>query len=114
MLVACSVLPSLCAKIVTVSVSDLHSERGLCGRESGHRHSIRRGADVVETGVVEEVNRCGVAAVLAADSDLQLGTRLASALDADAHEIAHALHVDRRERILFEDLLLLIDLQELP
>src|SRR5204863_3798920 len=63
---------------------------------------------------VEEMNRRGVAAVLAADSDLQRGTRLASALDADADEIADALHVDRRERILFEDLLLLIDLQELP
>ena len=43
---------------------------------------------------MEEMDGRGVAAVLAADADLQAGPGPASALDAGAHEVAHALGVD--------------------
>src|SRR5262245_51505810 len=59
------------------------------------------------------MDRRGVAAVLAADADLERRPGLAAALDPDAHQRADTLDVDRRERILLEDLPLLVDLQEL-
>src|SRR5689334_10582436 len=89
-------------------------ERRLGGGQPGHRHAVGRGADVVQPDLVEEVHRSGVAAVLAADPELEVLARLAAALDADLDQIADALHVGRRERILLEDLLLLVDLQKLP
>ena len=55
---------------------------------------------------MEEVHRVRVAAVLAADADLEAGSRLASKLDAGPHEGADADCVDRGERIAIEDLLL--------
>src|SRR5450759_2299273 len=96
------------------SVSHFHRERRLGRREPRDRHAIRRRADVVEADLVEEVNRRRVAAVLAADPELQVGPAPTAALDAVAHEVADSLYVDRREGILLEDLLLLVDLQELP
>src|SRR5262245_39557499 len=80
MLVTCSVFPSLCKKIETNLVPDLHRQRRLCSSEPRHRHTIRRRAHVVETDRVEEVHGCGIAAVLAADAEFQVGPRLASEL----------------------------------
>ena len=65
------------------SVSDLHRQRRLRRGQTRDRHAIRRGADVVEADLFEEMNRRRIAAVLAADADLQIGPRLAAALDAD-------------------------------
>src|SRR6266852_8661628 len=62
-----------------VSIAHLHSERRLRRREPGHGDSIRRGADVVEADPVEEMHRRRVAAVLAADANLQVGPALAAA-----------------------------------
>src|SRR2546425_8404605 len=116
MLVTCSVCPSWWTKIITMSCSVPHldGERRLRSREPRDRDPVRRRADVAQADRVEEMHRCRVAAMLAADPDLQVGPRLAPALDADAHEIADALHVDRRARISLEDFLVLINLQELP
>src|SRR6266478_5183210 len=89
------------------SVPYTRGERCLSSREPRYGDSVRRRTDVIEPDLVEEVDRRGVAAVLAADADLEVLARLAPALDADADEVADALHVDRRERILLEDLLVL-------
>src|SRR5262249_50680285 len=89
----------------SVSVPHLHGERSLGGREARDRDAVRRRAYVVEPHIVEEVDRRGVAAVLAADAELQVLACLAPALDADADDVADAGDVDRRERILLEDLL---------
>src|SRR5512143_767369 len=78
------------------SVSHPHSERSLCRREPRYRYSIRRRADVVETDLLEEMNRRRIAAVLAADSELQGRTGLASELNAHAHDRSDALGIDRR------------------
>ena len=50
-----------------------------------------------------EGDRGRIAAVLAADADLQLRAHLAAALDADAHQFTDALLVDRHERIGRQD-----------
>ena len=44
----------------------------LGGGEAGDRHAERRAAHVVEAGVVEQGDRLGVAAVLAAHAELEL------------------------------------------
>src|ERR1700729_761955 len=46
---------------------------------------------------MEEPDRGGVAAMLAADANLQPGPRGATALDGDPHELADAELIDRRE-----------------
>src|SRR4051812_38048192 len=87
------------------------TERRLGGREAGDRHAEGRAAHVVHADLVAEVHAVGVAAVLAADADLQVLVvlrlpRLAALLDADVDELADAAHVDRLERIDRKDLLL--------
>src|SRR5262245_34476738 len=46
-----------------------------------------------------ERDRSRVAAVLAANSDLELGARLAPALDTDTDQFTNTLAVDRHERV---------------
>src|SRR3954471_22984809 len=75
------------------------AERGLRRRQPCDRHAERRARDIVERERVAEGHRGGIAAVLAADADLELGARLASAFDADAHQLAYALAVDGDEGI---------------
>src|SRR5262245_14504075 len=75
------------------------AERGLGGGEARDRHAERRAGHVVELHLVAERDRGGIAAVLAADSDLELRLDLAAALDADPHELAYAVAVDGDERI---------------
>ena len=78
-------------------------ERGLRRGEPGERHAERRAADVVEPELVAERDRARLAAVLAADAELELGLRAAAALDGDAHQVADAVDVDRLERVALED-----------
>ena len=49
------------------------ADDGLGGGQAGDRHAERRAAHVVEAGVVEQGDRLGVAAVLAAHAELELG-----------------------------------------
>ena len=46
-----------------------------------------------------ERDRVGLAAVLAADPELDLRTRTPPSLDGDHHEVADAVLVDRLERV---------------
>src|SRR5262249_59126750 len=81
------------------------AERGLRGGKARDRHPGRRARDVVEPDIVAEGDRGGIATVLAADSELEVVPRLAPALDRDAHELAHALAIERDERIDRQDAL---------
>jgi O-acetylserine/cysteine efflux transporter len=56
------------------------------GLEPRDGHPERRAGDVVEPDVVEEVDRGGVAPVLAADAQVQVGSRLAPEPCGRAHE----------------------------
>ena len=50
--------------------------------------------------------------MLAADADLELLSHLAAALDADPHQFADALPVDRHERIGRQDAARGVDAEE--
>src|SRR5439155_19674677 len=54
----------------------------------------------------------GIAAMLAADAELDVGTRAPSLLHCDLHELADAFLVNGSKRIFLEDLQLLIGREE--
>src|SRR5690242_18917287 len=78
---------------------DRTPDRRLCGGEARDRHAIGRAGHVVQPDVVTERDGGRIAAMFAADADLQRWPRLAAALDADLDELADALAVERDERI---------------
>src|SRR5690606_23909551 len=78
-------------------------ERRLGGRDAGDGDAERRAAHVVEAELVAEPHRGRVAAVLAADAHREPRARPPPALDAYAHELADALRVELRERVLAQD-----------
>ena len=65
--------------------------RCLRGGEAGDGDTERRAGDVVEAGALAEVDRVGIAAVLAADAELEIGPRPAPALDGDLDRIARVI-----------------------
>jgi hypothetical protein len=71
------------------------------GRQGQARdgHAERRAADVVEADVVAELDGRGFAAVLAADAELDVGTRLAALLDGVLHQESDTCLVDGLEGI---------------
>ena len=81
-------------------------ERRLRRRQPRHRHAEGRAAHVVEPDLVEELDRRRVAAVLAADAELEVRLRRAALRHRDLHQLADAGLVDRRERVLLHDLVL--------
>src|SRR5947207_14791325 len=81
----------------------LLAERGLRRGEPRDRHAERRARHVVEPDLVAEHDRSRIAAVLAADADLEVPAHLAAALDADPNQRADAIAVDRPERIARQD-----------
>jgi O-acetylserine/cysteine efflux transporter len=69
-----------------VTVPSVGVQGGAAGLEAGDRHPERRAGDVVQTHLVEEVDRRGVTAVLAADAEVQVGSCLPSARRGGPHE----------------------------
>ena len=63
-------------------------DRGPAGLESGHRDPERRAGHVVQPDAVEEVDRLGVATVLAAHAERDVGPRRAALLDRDLDQAA--------------------------
>ena len=59
------------------------AEGGLRRGEPGDRHAVRRAGDVIESDRVAECHRGWIAAVFAADADLEIGAGLAAALKGD-------------------------------
>src|SRR5581483_9299972 len=107
---------SYCARLATrsdVLAALRFLQRRLRRREPCERDAVRRAADVVEPEPVAELDRAWLAAVLAADPDLELRLRSAPALDADAHQVADAFLVERLERVRLEHAVLEIEGQEL-
>src|SRR5882757_9597314 len=81
------------------------AERRLRRSQPRDRHAIGRARDVIEPDLVTERDGSRIAAVLAANPDLEIGTRLAAARNADLDEFADAVAIDRDERIDFENAL---------
>src|SRR5262245_55403521 len=92
--------------------ADLICQRRVSGGQQRDRHAVRRTAHVIQPDLVAEDHRFGVAAVLAADADLQIGARRASVLDADFEKLPHAFLIERLEWVVGEDLLLDVEGQE--
>src|SRR5215471_18594999 len=88
------------------------AERRLRRGEASNRYAIGRAGNVVEPGLVAEEHRRRIAAMLAANAELELGPSLAPALAGDLDQLAHPLRVQRGERIVLEDATLLVLLQE--
>src|SRR4051794_3823782 len=72
----------------------LAKRRLRCGQPRD-RHAVGRARNVIEPDLVAERHRSGIAAVLAANADLEIRPRLAAAGDADLDEFADAVTVDR-------------------
>ena len=60
-----------------------------------------------------ELNRCRIAAVLAADTDVELGVNRLAELDSHLHELANANLVELCKRIVLEDLGVIVSVEEL-
>src|SRR6267143_3441502 len=73
---------------ISLAVALLRFHRGLGSRQSRHRHSVRRAADVIQAERVAELDRGGIATVLTADADLHIAPGLTPFLDRDLHQPA--------------------------
>src|ERR1700757_3286643 len=71
-------------------------------------HAERRSADIIHADLMAELNAFRVAAVLAADADLQIWTRFAALFDAHANHHSNTLNVEGLEGIAGEDAGLLL------
>ena len=87
--------------------------RGLGGGQPRDRDAERRAGDVVQPDLVAEGDARRVAAVLAADADLQARSRGAARLGGDPHQLSDALAVEDLERVLRQDLAVDVLQQEL-
>jgi hypothetical protein len=85
----------------------------LTGREPSGLDPIRRTAHVVEADLVAEHDRGRVAAVLAADAQVQLRIRGLALLARDAHQAPDPGLVHRDERVRGHQLALLVHPDEL-
>jgi len=59
-----------------------------------------------------EGDGAGLAAVLAADAEFDVGAGLSAKVDGDLHQLSDAVAVDRLERVAGEDLAVLVDGEE--
>src|SRR5579862_1485541 len=85
----------------------------LRGGEPGERHAKRRAGDIVEPEPVAERDRARLAAVLAADAELERRLFRPAALDRDPHQPADALLVEHLERVALEHAVVQVARQEL-
>src|SRR6476659_10290201 len=81
------------------------AQGGLCGSKPRHRHPVGRAGDIVEIDVLAEPDGLGVAAMLAADADLEVGVRPAPALNGNPHKLADG-GIERDEGVVLDDSLL--------
>lgn len=73
--------------------------------QTRNRHTERRAGDVVQTNLVAEHHGARIAAVFAADAQLQVRTGLTAQLRSHLHQLANAVRVQTSEGIAFEILL---------
>src|SRR5438034_1441148 len=80
--------------------------------QTGDRDAVGGAADVVETHSLAERDRGRVAAVLAADAELDVRLHRPATLGGDADQVADAFLIEGHERVLLEDALVDIGVQE--
>src|SRR4051812_178094 len=89
-------------------------QRSLRRREAGERDPVRRAADVIEPDPVAELDRRRLAAVLAADAELDVRLRLPPPLHRDPHQVSDTFGVEHLERVALEHAVLEVEREELP
>lgn len=90
-----------------------HFYVGLRGCEPCDRHAVRRAGNIVQTDLVAELDGRRIAAVLAADAAMQVGTGASAEFDSHLHQFADADLVELGKRVELVDLVLVIRRQEL-
>jgi hypothetical protein len=75
------------------------AQRSLSGRQARYWHAERRTGHVVEFRFVTEGNRCRIASMFTANTDFQLRSDFAAALDPDSDKFAYAALIDGNEWI---------------
>src|ERR1700722_7889995 len=111
---------SLCVSVVEKSLFrsstfdfQLVAGARLGSSKAGSQNAEWRAGDIVHAHLVAELNRGRIAAVFAANSNLEATTLLPSPFDSDLNQFSHSFTIDHRERILFENALLEIGWQYL-
>src|SRR5262249_44703565 len=82
------------------------AEPRLGGGQSSDRNHEGRARHVGHPDLMTELHRRGLAAVLAADPDLQIRPRAPTAFDAEADQLADPFLVENRERVVRQQVLL--------
>src|SRR5260370_21938597 len=81
----------------------LFRDSGLGGGQTGDRNSEWTATDVIQAEAVAEFHAVGFAAVLAADSKLDVRSRFPAEISRHFHQTADAALIDRRKRIRIDD-----------
>ena len=82
-------------------------------RKYSYRHTVRRAGYIVQADLVAELDRRRIAAVLAADSEFDIGSCSFALRRSYLYQFAYAFLVKLRKRIRLEYLLLVLIAQEL-
>ena len=91
----------------------LFADGSLRSSEAGDGDTERAAGDVVQADVMAELDGGGIAAVLAADTELDVRTGGAAHFGGHLHELADALLVEVGERIGLVDLVVVVGVEEL-
>ena len=86
--------------------------RSLSRSQAGDGHAVGGAGDVVEPDLVAEGHTGGIAAVLAANAELDPIARRSPTLDGKLHELTNAIDIEADEGIAGEDALLDISGEE--
>src|SRR5579875_2940670 len=87
----------------SAAVAASRLDRGTAGFQPGDRHPERRAGDVVQSDLMEKVHGVGVAAVLTADTELEILAGRSALLHRYFHQAADAVGVQCLERRHPED-----------
>src|SRR5690348_2422117 len=79
------------------------AECGLRRSETGDRHAIGRAGNIVQSDLVTEGDGSRIAAVFAANTDLEIRTGFAPARHADFHQLADSVSIDRDKGVDLQD-----------
>jgi hypothetical protein len=89
----------------TARASRTTTKGSLCSREPRDGDSVGRSTDVIEPGRLAEGDRGRIAAMFAADAELEARPRSPAPLGRDADQLADALDIQRDERVAGVDAL---------
>ena len=99
--------------LLSISYIVLFLYCSLCRCQTCDRHAERRAGNVIQANIVAELDGSRVAAVLAADTKLDVRAGGLTELASHLNELAYANLVELCERIVLVDLLVVVRAEEL-